>query len=369
MNTNRVKDRRYLVILTTAKGDTKRPWDMRKPLHFRKPLHWTLRATETGVLLNSTEYREDLLRIGVRLTPGVWIRILPSEVPEPAFSNTAVLERSWRGTLERASHHSNFQRFSASLLLSSFLLLGPIALWRIPPKLDIEEVLIPPQFARVIMSQKIPISSGRSPSYATSGGGASAKLRALVSSEISLPQTQRAIFSRQPATVGTSFNAQKALSAALPVAEMTGQALETLVGKGAGYRVGEVHRLEGQGNSKIEIGHALAIVDEGLSRDEVGKVIYSHLGEIRACYESAIIRNPGAEGKLVMNFFVTPSGGARSVSVSPSSSNMFVNNSRNDSGLEQCIARNLSAWRFPSPKGGTEVAVSYPFIFKMLGRI
>ena len=361
MIAQKLKESRYLVILSTPKGDTRRSWNTRHPLRFRKPLQWTLKATQTGALLNSTEYDEELLRAGVRLTPGVWIRILPADAPEPAFSNISALERSWRGSLTRSDQRSNFRRFSVSLICATFLLLGPIVLWKVAPKLDIEEVLVPQQFARIIMSQKFSRPAEQSHSYATNTGGASAKMRALVSSEVSFPQARRAVFSPHAASAGPTFSSLTALAAMPVAAPTTGKDLEGLVGKGAGYRTGEVHHLEGQGTSKIEIQHALATVDEGLSRDEVGKVIYSHLSEVRACYESAIVRNPGAEGKLVLNFSVTPSGGARSVLVSRSS--------LNDSNLEHCIAQNLTSWRFPRPRGGTEVAVSYPFIFKMLGRI
>jgi outer membrane biosynthesis protein TonB len=38
-----------------------------------------------------------------------------------------------------------------------------------------------------------------------------------------------------------------------------------------------------------------------------------------------------------------------------------------DPKLDDCILRRLAKWPFPQPKGGVEVSVSYPFIFKNLG--
>ncbi len=39
-----------------------------------------------------------------------------------------------------------------------------------------------------------------------------------------------------------------------------------------------------------------------------------------------------------------------------------------DPRLDDCILRRLNTWKFPNPKGGIDVAVTYPFIFKTLGR-
>jgi TonB family protein len=32
--------------------------------------------------------------------------------------------------------------------------------------------------------------------------------------------------------------------------------------------------------------------------------------------------------------------------------------------VEECILRRIATWKFPTPKGGTKVLVSYPFLFK-----
>jgi TonB family protein len=33
--------------------------------------------------------------------------------------------------------------------------------------------------------------------------------------------------------------------------------------------------------------------------------------------------------------------------------------------VEGCIMRRMASWKFPEPKGGTQVRVSYPFLFKV----
>ena len=34
--------------------------------------------------------------------------------------------------------------------------------------------------------------------------------------------------------------------------------------------------------------------------------------------------------------------------------------------VEGCVLRRMAGWKFPLPKGGTQVRVSYPFLFKAL---
>jgi len=59
---------------------------------------------------------------------------------------------------------------------------------------------------------------------------------------------------------------------------------------GVGYSSGEHALVQGQGNTMISLNTREFLVDEGLSRDEVGKVIHAHLAEIRYCYESAMLK-------------------------------------------------------------------------------
>jgi TonB family protein len=82
--------------------------------------------------------------------------------------------------------------------------------------------------------------------------------------------------------------------------------------------------------------------------------------EIRYCYEAAQVRSPGLEGKLGVHFGIGASGSVTRASVASST--------LGDEALSDCVLRKLSAWKFPRPKTGVEVAVNYPFIFKTIGR-
>lgn len=127
-----------------------------------------------------------------------------------------------------------------------------------------------------------------------------------------------------------------------------------------GYGKGEHAKVGGQGRSFVKMDTTSAIVEDGLTKDEVGEVIHRHLSEIRYCYESAMLRTPDIEGKLVVNFAIGSSGDVISSAVKSST--------LPDPRLDDCVLRRLVTWKFPHPKGGIEVAVTYPFIFKTLGR-
>jgi hypothetical protein len=134
------------------------------------------------------------------------------------------------------------------------------------------------------------------------------------------------------------------------------------MGSDSGYGSGSGVNVNGQGHGQLEIGlnTADASVDEGLTKDEVAKVIHSHMNEIRYCYESAILKDPNLAGKLLVDFKINASGIVPNAGISE--------HSLNDLGVSQCLLGKLKSWKFPQPRGGVMVAVSYPFIFKSLSR-
>lgn len=101
-----------------------------------------------------------------------------------------------------------------------------------------------------------------------------------------------------------------------------------------------------------------SMIEEGLTRKEVWEVINRHLSEIRYCYERSIIRRPDVEGKLLVAFSIGKTGAVKTSKVKSSTVP--------DSALDQCIMNRLVEWKFPKPRGNTDVAVTYPFIFKRL---
>jgi hypothetical protein len=134
------------------------------------------------------------------------------------------------------------------------------------------------------------------------------------------------------------------------------------IGSENGYGSGNGTNVKGQGTGHLEIGLNLkdAKVDEGLTKEEVAKVIHSHMSEIRYCYESAIMADPSLAGKVLVDFKIGAQGSVASAQA--------AENTMNNVQVGGCLVGKLKNWRFPQPRGGVQVAVSYPFIFKSLTR-
>jgi TonB family protein len=115
----------------------------------------------------------------------------------------------------------------------------------------------------------------------------------------------------------------------------------------------------GGGGDGISLGTGEAEVEEGLTKEEVGRVIHAHMKEVRYCYESSMVRASKVDGRVVLDFTINGRGVIAKVKVS--------NSSLPDPALGECIMRRLRTWQFPNPKGGVNVDVAYPFIFKTLG--
>jgi len=116
---------------------------------------------------------------------------------------------------------------------------------------------------------------------------------------------------------------------------------------------------QGGGGDGISLGTGEAEVEEGLTKEEVGRVIHAHMKEVRYCYESSMVRASKVDGRVVMDFTINGKGVVAKIKVS--------NSSLPDPALGECIMRRLRTWQFPNPKGGVNVDVAYPFIFKTLG--
>ncbi len=130
--------------------------------------------------------------------------------------------------------------------------------------------------------------------------------------------------------------------------------------RGAGYGRGSHAKVSGQGRSFVSMDTGASEVDEGLTREQIGRVIHAHRDEIRYCHESAMLRSPGAEGKLDARFSIGASGTVQRTAAGGSTVG--------DRRLHDCILARLKGWKFPKPKGGVTVAVKYPFVLKAITR-
>lgn len=129
-----------------------------------------------------------------------------------------------------------------------------------------------------------------------------------------------------------------------------------------GYSDGVKGSLSGSGASQIRFGTEDADVEEGLTREEVGAVIKQHAKEIRLCYEDGKRRSDRVDGHLKLSFTINKIGRVIAVNRLPSSEGEGP-----DAPVGQCVMNRLRGWGFPKPKGGVDVKVSYPFVFRTLG--
>jgi TonB family protein len=146
-----------------------------------------------------------------------------------------------------------------------------------------------------------------------------------------------------------------------PLESGTGVQVHGFGGKNSGYAAAGVGTSGGTGKgSFVSLEKSGYRVDEGLTKDEVGEVIHSHMGEIRYCHEAAMLANPKIEGKLLADFSINAGGKIAAASVEQST--------LGDAQFTECVMSRLKTWQFPHPRGGVTVTVSYPFLFRILER-
>ncbi|MFY2557861.1 TonB family protein [Corallococcus terminator] len=128
-------------------------------------------------------------------------------------------------------------------------------------------------------------------------------------------------------------------------------------GRGAGGSGGI--DLGGRGKSITKVIPGKTTVVGGLDKDVIAKVIRRHQNEIKYCYESELNKDPSLAGKVAVAFTIDPAGAVSDATVSEST----LGNSK----AEQCMISRIRRWKFPEPKGGGVVAVTYPWMFSPAG--
>lgn len=93
-----------------------------------------------------------------------------------------------------------------------------------------------------------------------------------------------------------------------------------------------------------------------LSKDEINKVLKRHGNEVRSCYEQALRLKPTLEGKIAVKFIIGATGDVLVTEI--------ASDTLNDENLKACMLNVVRSWKFPEPKGGGNVSVTYPWVFK-----
>jgi hypothetical protein len=92
-------------------------------------------------------------------------------------------------------------------------------------------------------------------------------------------------------------------------------------------------------------------IDAFVVREEISK----DLAKINRCYESALRYEPMLAGKVSVRFAVVRNGYVKGVQV--------IQNTTGNDHVERCVARIVSAIRFPSRRTGKSLRFTFPFVF------
>ncbi|MBI4925530.1 MAG: FHA domain-containing protein [Bdellovibrio sp.] len=145
------------------------------------------------------------------------------------------------------------------------------------------------------------------------------------------------------------------------------QAATTLKGKGefSASSVGAIGRPGGSGSGGGELGKDIEFgkIDEGvfqvsggLDRETVRRVIFSYRGQIRSCYERALVVSPRLGGRLVFRWDIAGGGNVIRADVKTSETS--------SSALDGCVLGVIEAMKFPQAPSGRGTTVIYPFVFQ-----
>lgn len=95
-------------------------------------------------------------------------------------------------------------------------------------------------------------------------------------------------------------------------------------------------------------------VNGRLMPEAIQRIVRQNSGRIRACYTTAILRDPSLEGRVATKFVIDRSG---AVALAAN-----VENTVSDPQIAACVTRAFQSMSFPEPEGGI-VTVVYPILF------
>jgi hypothetical protein len=127
-------------------------------------------------------------------------------------------------------------------------------------------------------------------------------------------------------------------------------------GRGPGALPGAGGRPHGP--TIVPCGHCVEEVGGGLPKEVIGKVIRQHQNEVRYCYEKSLQSNPSLAGKVAVRFVIGGTGSVTEAELTEDGVGAEVG---------ACVAERVRRWRFPEPKDGGEVVVTYPWVLRNAG--
>jgi outer membrane biosynthesis protein TonB len=101
------------------------------------------------------------------------------------------------------------------------------------------------------------------------------------------------------------------------------------------------------------------VVSGGLDRETVRRIINQNRGEIRTCYEKALLSNPAVNGRIVYTWHISSQGPVVSADITRSTAGSPT--------LEKCVKEVIKLMHFPVAPNGMPTTVIYPFVFQAHG--
>lgn len=126
--------------------------------------------------------------------------------------------------------------------------------------------------------------------------------------------------------------------------------------KGATNGVGTSGFNNGPPSMDVGMGDSDAETSGGLDKSVIAAIVREHLGQIKHCYERQLLVDPNIFGKVIANWTINGEGSVDTTGVKKSTMGNVT--------VENCVLSKIKTWKFPKPRGGGKVIVSYPFLFK-----
>ncbi|MBI2378758.1 MAG: AgmX/PglI C-terminal domain-containing protein [Deltaproteobacteria bacterium] len=104
------------------------------------------------------------------------------------------------------------------------------------------------------------------------------------------------------------------------------------------------------------VSQGTVVVEGGLDRELIRRIVEDHKVQVRYCYERELITSPGLFGKVDLEWVIDSEGHVSSTDVKSST--------LSNPSVERCLRSKISSWIFPKPRGGGVVVVRYPFAFR-----
>lgn len=126
----------------------------------------------------------------------------------------------------------------------------------------------------------------------------------------------------------------------------------------AGYGTGE-GGLGKKSDRDITMTQGTPDVSGSLDPEIIRRVVRENSAAIRYCYEKELQSTPGLAGKIAVKWTISPQGRVTTATV--------VETLMKNRNVENCLASRVRNFVFPEPKGGGNVVVTFPFVFRAGG--